>query len=138
MNMGITKSVGRYGINLHSDVVFIQTALNAYAKKHAKNTFPLKVDGLCGDKTIQAIFNFQRNHLGISTPDARIDPNSRSFRQLTTNAPQACAAPVQRANKVDTIKSMQEKIESLLKEAKTPLNNRTALKTHNPNALFHK
>ncbi|WP_323814137.1 peptidoglycan-binding protein [Cellvibrio sp. NN19] len=83
MNTGISKSVGRYGINSRSDVLFIQSALNAYAKKHANNSFPLKVDGLCGNKTIQAIFNFQKNHVGIITPDARIDPNGRSFRHLT-------------------------------------------------------
>lgn len=83
MSMGITKSVGLYGINLRNDVTFIQTALNAYARKHASNTFPLAVDGVCGNKTIQAIFNFQKNHVGIITPDSRIDPNGRSFRFLT-------------------------------------------------------
>ena len=91
MKTGISKSVGRYGINIKDDVMFIQTALNTYAKKHASNTFPLKVDGLCGNKTIQAIFNFQKNHVGISVPDARIDPQGRSFRHLTSTSPIAIA-----------------------------------------------
>ncbi len=95
MNTGISKSVGRYGINSRSDVLFIQSALNAYAKKHANNSLPLKVDGLCGNKTIQAIFNFQKNHVGIITPDARIDPNGRSFRHLTagTTSPFTASSP---------------------------------------------
>ncbi|WP_049630826.1 peptidoglycan-binding protein [Cellvibrio sp. pealriver] len=91
MNTGIIKSVGKNGINTKDDVIFIQTALNKYAKKHANNTFPLKVDGICGNKTIQAIFNFQKNHVGISVPDARIDPNGRSFRHLTSTSPIAIA-----------------------------------------------
>lgn len=91
MNTGIIKSVGKNGINTKDDVIFIQTALNKYAKKHANNTFPLKVDGICGNKTIQAIFNFQKNHVGISVPDARIDPNGRSFQQLISIAPNMSA-----------------------------------------------
>lgn len=98
--MGIVKSVGQHGINARSDVIFIQSALNAYAKKHANNTFPLKVDGLCGNKTIQAIYNFQKNHVGIMIPDARIDPNGRSFRHLTATPTQATATPRQPLNNV--------------------------------------
>ena len=98
MNMGITKSVGRYGINARNDVIFIQTALNAYAKKHANNSFPLKVDGLCGEKTVQAIYNFQRNHVGIITPDSRIDPNGRSLRFLTANTTLPIAASQTQSN----------------------------------------
>lgn len=83
MKTGITRSVGRNGINNKDDVMFIQSALNTYAKKHASNSFPLKVDGACGAKTTQAIYNFQRNHVGIIIPDARIDPNGKTFRHLT-------------------------------------------------------
>ena len=85
MNTGISKSVGINGINLEGDVFFVQSALNSYAKKYASNTFLLKIDGICGDKTIQAIYNFQKNHVGIETPDARIDPNGKTLRYLDTN-----------------------------------------------------
>lgn len=82
MQTGITRSVGRYGINDKDDVMFVQSALNNYAKKYASNSFPLKVDGVCGAKTTQAIYNFQKNHLGIAAPDARIDPNGKTLRHL--------------------------------------------------------
>ena len=87
MKMGITTSVGRSGVNSKDDVLFVQSALNAYAKKHASNTFLLKVDGICGEKTTQAIFNFQKNHVGISIPSARIDPHGRTLHYLTTHQP---------------------------------------------------
>lgn len=97
MNTGISKPVGRNAVNGKNDVMFVQTALNTYAKKHASNTLPLKVDGLCGNKTIQAIYNFQKNHVGIAIPDARVDPNGRTLRHLTSNSPLSIAAP-QRLN----------------------------------------
>lgn len=97
MNTGISKAVGRNAVNAKNDVMFVQTALNTYAKKHASNTFPLKVDGLCGNKTIQAIYNFQKNHVGIAIPDARVDPNGRTLRHLTSSSPLSIAAP-QRLN----------------------------------------
>ncbi len=117
--MGITKSVGRYGINARNDVIFIQTALNAYAKKHANNSFPLIVDGLCGEKTIQAIYNFQRNHVGIITPDSRIDPNGRSFRFLTANTtlPVAAASQASKTPPISTtLNSVQVTYASDIKE----------------------
>ncbi len=91
MNTGILHSVGRHGINATADVKFIQTALNTYARKYASSSFPLKVDGICGDKTIQAIYNFQRNHVGIINPVARIDPHGRTLRHLTSIAPHTIA-----------------------------------------------
>lgn len=80
--MGIATSVGSSGVNNKEDVLFVQSALNAYAKKHASNTFLLKVDGICGDDTTQAIFNFQKNHVGIAYPNARIDPRGRTLNYL--------------------------------------------------------
>lgn len=87
MKTGISKSVGRSGVNNKDDVIFIQTALNNHAKKHTSNTFPLKVDGICGAKTIQAIYNLQRNHVGITAPDSRVDPHGRTLRHLTDSSP---------------------------------------------------
>lgn len=93
MKTGIIKSVGRNGINNKDDVIFIQTALNNYAKKHSSNTFPLKVDGVCGAKTTQAIYNFQRNHVGIALPDSRVDPHGRTLRHLAASSPLSITAP---------------------------------------------
>lgn len=83
--MGISTSVGSSGVNSKEDVLFVQSALNAYAKKHASNTFLLKEDGICGADTTQAIFNFQKNHVGISIPNARIDPHCRTLHYLTAH-----------------------------------------------------
>ncbi|MEN0039587.1 MAG: hypothetical protein AAGC78_21110 [Cellvibrio sp.] len=85
--MGIATSVGSSGVNNKEDVLFVQSALNAYAKKHASNTFLLKVDGICGDDTTQAIFNFQKNHVGIAHPNARIDPRGRTLNYLIRHQP---------------------------------------------------
>jgi hypothetical protein len=85
--MGISTSVGSSGVNSKDDVLFVQSALNAYAKKHASNTFLLKEDGICGEDTTQAIFNFQKNHVGISIPNARIDPHCRTLHYLTSHQP---------------------------------------------------
>lgn len=93
--MGISTSVGNGGVNKKEDVLFVQTALNAYAKKHASNTFLLKVDGICGEDTTQAIFNFQKNHVGIMTPSARIDPNGKTLVYLTQRQPYPNTRPYQ-------------------------------------------
>lgn len=95
MKMGITTSVGRGGVNCKEDVLFVQSALNAYAKKHASNTFLLKIDGICGEKTTQAIFNFQKNHVGIAIPSARIDPQGRTLHYLTAHQPHLNASRYQ-------------------------------------------
>jgi len=99
MKFGITTSVGRGGVNSKEDVLFVQSALNAYAKKHASNTFLLKVDGICGEKTTQAIFNFQKNHVGISIPSARIDPQGRTLHYLTAHQPHLSFSRYQHSEK---------------------------------------
>lgn len=90
MKTGISKSVGRNGINNKDDVIFIQSALNSHSEKQAHSTL-LKVDGLCGAKTIQAISTFQKNSAGIAVPDGRVDPNGKTLRYLAMN-PTAKAA----------------------------------------------
>ncbi|PUA26333.1 MAG: peptidoglycan-binding protein [Cellvibrio sp. 79] len=83
MNTGITKSVGAKGANERVDVIFIQSALNAHANFHKATIPPLKVDGRCGLKTIEAIKIFQKDYVGIKNPDSRIDPNGKTLRYLT-------------------------------------------------------
>jgi len=76
----ITHSVGEKGKNLKSDVVTIQTALN---KVHPVIVpVPLKVDGVYGKKTGQAIFIFQKKYLMMVNPDSRIDPHGRTIQKL--------------------------------------------------------
>lgn len=102
MTIGILKSVGRNGINNKDDVIFVQSALNSHAKKHT-STSTLKVDGLCGTKTIQAISSFQKDFAGIAIPDGRVDPNGKTLRHLTmttTKTAKRSTSSVQHLNEV--------------------------------------
>ena len=76
----ITQSVGAKGKNVKQDVLKIQAALNNV--KPALTAIPLKVDGIFGKKTGDAITAFQKKHLAMLNPDARIDPNGRTIQKL--------------------------------------------------------
>lgn len=76
----ITQSVGDKGKNIKPDVLKIQTALNNV--KPALTAIPLKVDGIYGKKTGDAIIAFQKKHLAMLNPDGRIDPNGRTIQKL--------------------------------------------------------
>ena len=85
--VGISASVGRGGVNRSMDVMTIQKLLNN--KTHAG----LIADGVCGQKTIEAILAFQRTFL--PNPDGRIDPGGSSWRRLAAGPhlvqlPQVC------------------------------------------------
>lgn len=78
---GILASVGKAAKNIRKDVVLVQELLNnkiqllAGAKK-------LRVDGLCGNKTISLILRYQEEVLGMKKPDGRVDPGGRTFKSL--------------------------------------------------------
>jgi peptidoglycan hydrolase-like protein with peptidoglycan-binding domain len=71
----IGGAVGRGGKNAKEDVEAVQTALNSLA--HAG----LKVDGICGPKTIAAIMAFQKT-LGQLNPDGNVTPGRGTARGL--------------------------------------------------------
>jgi peptidoglycan L-alanyl-D-glutamate endopeptidase CwlK len=76
----IRKSVGRGGENLKTDTRRIQQLLNAVFP-----ATPLKVDKLCGPKTIRRIVRFQRRFL--RKPDGRVDPGGRTLKRLNAAVP---------------------------------------------------
>lgn len=76
----ITQSVGKGAENLKEDVLLIQAALNKI--KPALINVPLKVDGVYGRNTAQAIFDFQKKILHMINPDGRIDPLGRSIKKI--------------------------------------------------------
>ena len=80
MAIKIVASVGRGGTNRKGDVRKIQKLLNAIFP-----ATPLKVDGLCGDKTIRRIERFQRRFM--RSPDGRVDRSGRTLRRLNQAAP---------------------------------------------------
>lgn len=70
----ILASVGAGGRNRSQDVRTIQHAVNVAGYG------PLRVDGLCGRKTVAAIGRFQSAFMRV--PDRRIDPWGRTLKQL--------------------------------------------------------
>lgn len=75
----ITGSVGSGGFNRKEDVMTVQELLN-------KAGYSLTVDGGCGTKTVTAIMDFQRNKLGTTRPDGRIDPGGKTWQALVKGA----------------------------------------------------
>ena len=80
MNVSISKSVGRGGVNTRADTREIQAALNA-----GFPATPIAVDGLCGRNTIRRIERFQRRFM--QNPDGRVDPGGRTLRRLNGIVP---------------------------------------------------
>jgi putative peptidoglycan binding protein len=75
----ISKSVGKGGKNEPADVTTVQTALNKAIK--TIGVPKLKVDGLSGKKTENAIKEFQKT-IGLKKPDGRIDPGKNTAKML--------------------------------------------------------
>lgn len=74
--MSIKYSVGLKATNTRSDVITIKKLL-------VKHGFALKIDGLCGNKTINAIRGFQK---GLKIfPDAYVDINRKTLKFLDSN-----------------------------------------------------
>ena len=78
----IDRSVGQAGANQSNDVFKIQYALDQVAPIDGGPTPPLKIDGLCGPKTIKAIRDFQMKQFGWSGADGRIDPGKQTIKRL--------------------------------------------------------
>ena len=77
----ISGSVGKGGKNDAADVRVVQTLLNNHGNR-------LTVDGDCGAKSIAAIEKFQKEVVGLSKPDGRIDPGGRTWTALSAGSSQ--------------------------------------------------
>jgi peptidoglycan hydrolase-like protein with peptidoglycan-binding domain len=77
----IEASVGQGGDNLENDVRLVQQLLN---RQDLAPLARLKEDGRIGPNTIEAIRHFQGRCLGMSSPDARVDPDGRTWRKLAS------------------------------------------------------
>ena len=87
MSVFIRGSVGFGGANDSDDTRKVQELLNL------AEAFPrLKIDGVCGPRTIIAIRNFQSRF--ILTPDGRVDPGGRTIRELNESVPEGGEHPV--------------------------------------------
>lgn len=83
--MGIKSSVGANGANRNDDTRYVQQLLNR--QPNGRYSFgKISVDGLVGPQTIGAITNFQRNVVGMSYPDGRVDPGYQTIKYLEKEA----------------------------------------------------
>lgn len=83
--MGIQSSVGANGVNRSDDTRYIQQLLNR--QPPGQYSFgQIAVDGLVGPQTIGAITNFQKNVVGMSYPDGRVDPGYQTIACLEKGA----------------------------------------------------
>jgi peptidoglycan hydrolase-like protein with peptidoglycan-binding domain len=87
-NVSIQKAVGYNSPNLYPDVMLVQQLLNkalsTYPRLKAENQ-PLKADGLCGSKTVEAIRHFQSIVMQFSNQDGVVEPNRNTWKKLNNN-----------------------------------------------------
>lgn len=76
----ITAPVGVGGKNLRQDVLIIQAALNDIEPSDGGPFPKLKVDGISGPRTANAISGFQRR--AIAFVDSRIDPDGPTLKAI--------------------------------------------------------
>lgn len=104
----ISGTVGRSAANRHDDVVTVQELLNQVPTDEGGPEPQLKVDGLCGPKTKEAIQKFQLHHFGWKGADGRVDPGGQTLAKLNEyderNKPKP---PVKRGNQF-TIRSVND------------------------------
>lgn len=78
----INAPVGIGGANMSQDVITIQKALNGVFSADGGASPPLVVDGFCGQKTKNAIQQFQLKQFGWSGADGKINPGGQTIRRL--------------------------------------------------------
>jgi Putative peptidoglycan binding domain/Lysine-specific metallo-endopeptidase len=79
----LSASVGVGGKNNDPDVRTIQDALNRVPIDQGRAAPLLKVDGICGAKTRNAIGAFQVKQFGWSHADGKVDPFARTHLKLS-------------------------------------------------------
>ena len=84
-NKSLSGRVGRTARNLIEDVRLVQYLLNCVPVTRGGPTGERVVDGVCGPRTVRAIFRFRRALRGSTS--ARINPNRQVFRALLAHDP---------------------------------------------------
>lgn len=78
----ISASVGINAVNSAKDVITIQDALNRVSPAEGGASPALKVDGVCGPKTKNAIQKFQLEQFGWSGADGKINPGGQTITRI--------------------------------------------------------
>jgi hypothetical protein len=89
MNRSIMQPVGLRGVNLRNDVVTVQELLNLVKPAEGGANPQLKVDGVAGPRTRNAIQTFQLKYFGWKLADARVDPGGTTLKKLNEKAASA-------------------------------------------------
>jgi len=89
MTTGITRSVGKGGVNLPGDVAIVRQLLAAFVEKAGK---PPLAAGPMDQPTIDAITRFQAEVVNLSKPDGCIDPDGKTIAALLKAAPKPVPA----------------------------------------------
>jgi hypothetical protein len=76
----IDAPVGAGGVNRPADVRIVQQLLNQHML--ALGLPLLVVDSECGDNTIKALRQYQKDVVGLSNPDGRVDPGGQTWKAL--------------------------------------------------------
>ncbi len=92
--IAVSAPVGINGTNLANDVKTIQDTLNRVSPAEGGASPLLVVDGICGQKTKDAIQKFQLQQFGWSGADGKINPGGQTITRLNeilggTNRPAA-------------------------------------------------
>lgn len=88
--MSIQKAVGQNSPNLYPDVMLVQQLLNKARPTYLRLTSaiqPLKEDGVCGPKTVEAIRHFQSIAMQFTLQDGVVEPNRNTWKKLNNNNP---------------------------------------------------
>lgn len=91
--IAISAPVGIKGANRSDDVMVIQRALNDVPPGQGRPVVPLKIDGVCGPKTKDAIQKFQLKHFGWKLADGRVDPDKDTIAKLNELSGGSSALP---------------------------------------------
>ena len=98
------REVVKRGSRNEADVKVVQRLLNANLFKITPLS-ALKVDGRIGDKTINAIMEFQKRVVKMVEPDGRVDPNGSTMAELR-NVNQASPAGKQPAQSFNNLSAV--------------------------------
>lgn len=81
---GISRSVGKGGVNQAPDVKLVQQLLAPFLKQNGQQ--PILANGTIDNATVAAILQFQAKALKLLAPDGRVDPGGRTITALLKQA----------------------------------------------------
>jgi hypothetical protein len=104
--MGIQQAVGQGSPNRYDDVKLIQGLLNKAIKKSVSLKAELALlqeDGICKEKTINAIHQFQRRIMLFQRTDGIVEPDRNTWKRLNNNATSTQAVRSSRSAQKPTV-----------------------------------